>query len=166
LIYYGDEIGMPGSQGLQIAPMDWTKSGKGTGMTTWFKDTAKVVKPDDGISVEEQQKTQDSLWSFYKVLTAQRAGHTALRNNNFQAVPSPCRSCYAYVRWDANDFYLVAFNFSNQVQSVTLDLVKAPRVVTGPGEDLLRGGMVSLPSNGRYTLTMDAWDVRILHWGK
>jgi glycosidase len=166
LIYYGDEIGMPGSQGLQIAPMDWTKSGKGTGVTAWLKDTAKVVKPNDGISVEEQQNNRDSLWSFYKMLIAQRAEHAALRGSNFQAVPSPCRSCYAYVRWDANDFYLVAFNFSDQVQSVTLDLVKAPRAVAGPGEDLLRGGTVSLPSNGRYTLTMNAWDVRLLHWGK
>jgi hypothetical protein len=70
------------------------------------------------------------------------------------------------LRWDSNDLYLVAFNFSGQTQAVTLDLVKTPRVVSGAGEDVLRGGTISMPSNGRYTLTMDAWDARILHWGK
>ena len=173
LIYYGDEIGMPGSLGAgaftdeyRRAPMDWAKSGKATGMTTWFKDAAKVIKPDDGISVEEQQNAKGSLLSLYQMLIAQRQGHAALRSNNLQAVASPCKVCYAYLRWDTNDFYLVALNFSGQTQAVTLDLTQTPRAVNGPGEDVLLGGTVSLPSNGRYTLTMDAWDARILHWGK
>jgi len=173
LIYYGDEIGMPGSLGsgasaeeYRRAPMDWTQFGKGTGMVTWFKDAAKVNKPNDDISVEEQQNVKGSLWSFYKMLIAQRKEHAALRGDSFQTVASPCRSCYAYLRWDANDFYLIAINFSDQTQSVTLDLAKTPRAVNGPGEDLIQGGTVSLPSNGRYTLTMEARDARILHWGK
>lgn len=173
MIYYGDEIGMPGSLGAgaftdeyRRAPMDWAKSGKATGMTAWFKDAARVIKPDDGISVEEQQNAKDSLLSLYQTLIAQRNGHAALRGSNLQVVASPCKACYAYLRWDSNDFYLVAFNFSNQTQAVTLDLVKTPRTVSGAGEDVLRGGTISMPSNGRYTLTMDAWDARILHWGK
>ena len=100
------------------------------------------------------------------MLIAQRKEHAALRGDSFQTVASPCRSCYAYLRWDANDFYLIAINFSDQTQSVTLDLAKTPRAVNGPGEDLIQGGTVSLPSNGRYTLTMEARDARILHWGK
>jgi alpha-amylase len=173
LIYYGDEIGMPGSLGTgtfadeyRRAPMDWYKSGKGASMTTWFKDAAKVIKPNDGISVEEQQNVKGSLLSLYQMLISQRMGHAALRGNNFQTIASPCKACYAYLRWDANDFYLIAFNFSDQTQAVTLDLIKTPRAVNGPGEDVLRGGTISFPSNGRYTLTMDAWDARILHWGK
>ena len=146
--------------------MDWAKSGRATGMTTWFKDAVKVIKPDDGISVEEQQNVKGSLLSLYQTLITQRKGHAALRSNNFQVVASPCKACYAFLRWDANDFYLIAFNFSNQTQVVTLDLVKTPRAVRGAGEDVLRGGTISMPSNGRYTLTMDAWDARILHWGK
>jgi hypothetical protein len=70
------------------------------------------------------------------------------------------------LRWDADDFYFVAFNLSGQTQSVTFDLTKPPRPVTGPGEDVLRGGVVTVPSNGRYTLTMGPWDARVLHWGK
>ena len=173
MIYYGDEIGMPGSLGTgaftdeyRRAPMDWAKSGQATGMTRWFKDAAKVIKPDDGISVEEQQNVKDSLLSLYQTLIAQRKGHAALRGSNMQVVASLCKACYAYLRWDSNDFYLVAFNFSNQTQSVTFDLVKTPRAVSGAGEDVLRGGTISMPSNGRYTLTMDAWDARVLHWGK
>ena len=60
----------------------------------------------------------------------------------------------------------MAFNLSGQTQSVTFDLTKTPRPVSGSGEDLARSGMVSLPSNGRLTLTMTAWDARVLHWGK
>jgi glycosidase len=172
-IYYGDEIGMPGYAGMgtygdeyRRAPMDWTKSGKGTGAATWFKDASKVIKPNDGVSVEEQQNAQDSLLKVYQMLAARRAGSAALRSTNFQAVASPCQSCYAYMRWDANDFYLVALNLSNQTQSITLDLTKTPIKVTGFGLDLFRGGQVSMPSDGRYTLTIDAWGARVLYWGK
>jgi glycosidase len=52
LIYYGNEIGMPGSLGAgaladapRRAPMDWTKSGKGAGVT---QDLTRTNKPDDG----------------------------------------------------------------------------------------------------------------------
>jgi len=79
---------------------------------------------------------------------------------------SACRTCYAYARWDANDLYLVAFNFSGQTQSVGLDLTKIPRKVTGSGNDLLQGGQVSLPPDGRYTFTLDALAVRVIQWGK
>jgi len=169
-IYYGDEIGMPGSLGTgaladapRRAPMDWTKSGKGPGVT---QDLARVNKPNDGISVEEQQGTQESLWSLYRLLISHRTDHAALRSPNVQPAASECKSCYAYLRWDADDFYFVAFNLSSQTQSVTFDLTKPPRAVTGPGEDVLRGGVVTVPSNGRYTLTMGPWDARVLHWGK
>jgi alpha-amylase len=173
LIYYGDEIGMPGSLGTgalaeeyRRAPMDWTQSGKGAGVVTWFKNATPVNKPNDNISVEEEQNVKGSLWSFYKMLIAQRKEHAALRSDNFQTVASACRTCYAFLRWDANDFYLMAINFSDQTQSLTLDLAKTPRNVSGAGEDLIREGTMSMPSNGRLTLTMEAREVRIVHWGK
>jgi len=173
LIYYGDEIGMPGYLGMgpsgdeyRRAPMDWFKSGKGTGMTTWFKDAARVNKPNDGISVEEQRDVKNSLWSLYQLLVTERMKHAALRLDNYQTIASPCRSCYAYLRWDANDLYLIALNLSDQTQSLTLDLSKTPWKVTRPGQDLFQGGSINLPSDGRYTLTLDAWGARVVRWGK
>jgi len=161
---------MPGSLGAgaladapRRAPMDWTKSGKGAGMT---QDLAKTNKPDDGISVEEQQNAPDSLLSLYRLLVKQRVEHAALRSGAAQPAASECKSCYAYLRWDANDLYLVAFNLSGETQSVTFDLTKPPRAINGPGEDVFRGGVVNLPSNGRYTLTMEPWETRLFHWGK
>jgi glycosidase len=172
-IYYGDEIGMPGYQGMgasgddyRRAPMDWYKSGKGAGMPTWFKDAGRVNKANDGVSVEEQQTATGSLWSIYQILASHRAEHAALRGGNWQSLTSACRTCYAYVRWDDNDVYLVAFNFSGQTQSVSLELSSVPRLLSGSGTDLFQGGLVSLPSGGRYTVTLNAWDVRVLHWGK
>ncbi len=172
-IYYGDEIGMVGTLGTgaqaevyRWLPMDWTKSGKGAGVPTWFKDAARFSKPDDGISVEEQQNVKTSLWSLYQQFIAQRLAHGALRGNNLQSLDSSCKTCYAYLRWDADDLYFIAFNFSDQTQSVTFDLAKTPRALTGPGEDVFEGGRINLPSDGRLTLTITAWEARLLHWGK
>jgi alpha-amylase len=170
LIYYGNEIGMPGSLGVgaladapRRAPMDWTKSGKGAGVT---QDLARTNKPDDSISVEEQQNAPNSLLSLYRLLVKQRVEHAALRSGAAQPAVSECKSCYAYLRWDANDLYLVAFNLSGETRSVTFDLTQPPRSMDGPGQDVLRGGVVNLPSNGRYTLTMEPWEARLLRWGK
>jgi glycosidase len=148
------------------APMDWYKSGKGTGLPTWFKEANRVIKQNDGVSVEEQQTVQGSLWNVYQTLASHRARHPALSRGNWQALTSACRTCYAYVRWDENDVYLIALNLSGQTQSISLDLSVVPRLVSGAGQDLFQGGQVSLPSSGRYTVTLNAWDARVIYWGK
>ncbi len=73
MIYYGDEIGMPGRKGgppywddYRRAPMDWYASGKGKGQTTWFSPPNTPNRPNDGISVEEEENNPDSLLSFYR----------------------------------------------------------------------------------------------------
>lgn len=139
LIYYGEEIGMTGGR---LAKMDWN-------------------------AVAAQQGQLDSALYAYRQLIGHRRNHAALDVGCFEtAVAAQCPTCLAYWRWDENDFYLLLFNFSNSTQATTIDFTIVPRPVRGAGEDVLRGGTVSVPSNGRYTLTIEANGLRILHWGK
>lgn len=174
LVYYGEEIGMKGSLGsgadadkYRREPMDWYAAESGPGMTTWFKPRNRQNRPNDGISVEEQAGVKGSLLEFYRAILAQRRAHPTLGAGGFQfAQADRCKTCLAYWRWDESDLYLVLFNMSAEAQPATIDFTRVPRPVRGAGEDVLRGGLVSVPSNARYTVTLDPNDIRLLHWGK
>ncbi len=180
MLYYGEEIGMRGVVGAaadgskvsgerdtyQREPMDWYAAESGPGMPTWFKPDNRNNRPDDVVSVEEETGT-NSLLEFYRTVIAQRRQHPALSAGGFQpAKVEQCGACMAYWRWDDNDIYLLVFNLAGETQAATIDFTNAPRLPQGSGKDVLRGGTVSVPSNGRYTATIEASGVRILYWGK
>src|SRR5690606_8093066 len=75
LVYYGQEIGMKGEPVKDAGDpayacipeaFEWYAGETGQGMAVWYK--ASSMKPNDGISVEEQDKDKASLWSFYHEL--------------------------------------------------------------------------------------------------
>jgi len=174
MIYYGEEIGMKGSLGsgayaniYRQEPMDWYTAETGPGMPIWFKPQNRNNRANDGISVEEQDGQPNSLLQFYRNLIFQRQSSSALNLGGLEpATTDKCSKCLAYWRWDEKDIYLVLFNFANTTQATTIDFISVPRFIRGAGEDVLRGGVVNVPSNGRYTLTLEANDVRLLHWGQ
>jgi alpha-amylase len=142
LVYYGEEAGLKGSRGAATGPMDWA-------------------------AIQAQEGQAESLLEAYRLLVGQRRAYSALGLGGFQSLETPkCPTCLAYWRWDRDDFYLVLLNLSSETQATTIDFTNPPRPVRGAGEDVLRGGTVNVPSNGRYTLTIEGEDVRILHWGK
>ncbi len=142
VIYYGEEIGLQGNVGATRKPMDW-------------------------VAVSEQSRQADSLLEAYRRMIAQRRLYPAMAVGGFQLTEADrCEACLAYWRWDENDFYLVLINLANETQATTIDFNRVPRPVRGAGEDVLRGGRVTVPSNGRYTLTIEALGIRVLHWGK
>lgn len=76
VIYYGEELGMKGDKcgppdydACRREPLDWYKSMKGTGQATWFSFNNK---PDDGISVEEEENDPNSMLGFYQRLAKYR----------------------------------------------------------------------------------------------
>jgi glycosidase len=174
MLYYGEEIGMQGSRGAaphydqyRREPMDWYAAEDGPGMTTWFKPKNRNNRADDGISVEEEAGQKDAPLVLYKKLIETRRTHPALDMGGFQvAKVEQCPACLAYWRWNQEDIYLVLLNLSNETQSGTIDFTLVPRPVRGAGDDVLRSGIVNVPSNGRYTLTVEAAMVRVLHWGR
>ncbi|MEO6062595.1 MAG: alpha-amylase family glycosyl hydrolase [Thermoflexales bacterium] len=163
-IYYGEEIGMRGSKGpgpiydeYRREPMDWRTAESGPGVTTWFKLANRNNKPDDGISVEEQDADPNSLLNYYRKLVQLRAKTPALRGNDFLVLEKdelgPCgEACFGLWRWSGSDVVLEIFNFSLQAQTASVDLAAAPVPLAGQPTTLLGAGMptgdITLPAGG------------------
>lgn len=127
MIYYGEEIGMMGdkSGGDQTLrePMDWYASETGAGMATWYKPTTRFNKPNDGVSIQEEQSAGDSLLDEYKRLIEMRANHPALRDGEFIALsPKGSDQAIAFLRRDASELDLIVANTSDKEADFTLDL--------------------------------------------
>ncbi|HQY25672.1 MAG TPA: alpha-amylase family glycosyl hydrolase [Thermoflexales bacterium] len=169
-IYYGEEIGMRGTKGpgpiydeYRREPMDWFASEAGRGMTTWFKLANRNNKPDDGISVEEQDADPASLLNYYRALVQLRSRTPALRGNDFLVLEKddfgPCgEACFGLWRWSGSDVVLALFNFSLQAQTATVDLAAAPVPLAGAPTTLLgAGGSVD-------RIELAAAGVTVLRW--
>ena len=171
MIYYGEEIGMPGAKGdgtpywdeYRREPMDWYEAQTGTGMTTWFRPQDSYNAPDDGISVEAQEGAADSLLAHYRALTTLRQAHPALRSGAFGKVTvARAQGVYAFTRHAPptedrpEEWFLVVLNFSDEPQSARLELTLAypgPFRVT----DALRGdAWPEMEAGKRYSVELEA----------
>ena len=129
IVYYGEELGMRGSKGsgpfwdeYRREPMDWYATQTGAGMTRWFSAPDDFNNPNDGISVEEEDKNTASLLSYYRALGVLRYSFPALRSRQFEIVhggmETDCgEQCLLVYRWVDNQIILEAFNFSGQPRS-------------------------------------------------
>ncbi|MGB8646905.1 MAG: alpha-amylase family glycosyl hydrolase [Anaerolineae bacterium] len=129
MIYYGEEIGMSGVKApapdydkTRREPMDWYAAETGPGMTTWYKPADRNNKPNDGISVQEEQGKPDSLLAFYRQLAVLRNANPALRTGSREAIQQGSSKVYAYLRRDDQTAFVVMLNFDSQPATVTLDL--------------------------------------------
>jgi glycosidase len=123
-IYYGEEIGMSGTKGTgpiydeyRREPMDWYAAETGAGMANWFKPDDRNNKPNDRISVEEQEASKDSLLNFYRQLGEWRNKYPSLRTRDFQIitqVPGCENDCLALWSWKENQLAQIVFNFSDK----------------------------------------------------
>jgi glycosidase len=105
LVYYGEEIGMKGLKGsgpfwdeFRREPMDWYAGAKGAGMPAWFSDKNQYNKPDDGISVEEQDKTNESLLNFYRIAAGIRKDSAILSSGTQRETVVSAKNLLAVVR--------------------------------------------------------------------
>ncbi|HLA54519.1 MAG TPA: alpha-amylase family glycosyl hydrolase [Flavobacterium sp.] len=136
-IYYGQEIGMKGEQkqmgitdGNDIPvreAFDWYASGEGTGMANWYKNTGpwwdqRNQKPNDGISLEEETKNDQSLFHFYKELLALRKHHPGLQTGDYAAAANNNDSVFSFLRTNGNEKYLVLVNLSAQSQNAAVNI--------------------------------------------
>lgn len=169
LIYYGQELGMPGEQlkgmtdGNDIPireAFEWYRSGHGEGMCFWYEGSGEWwknsnVKPNDGISVEEQHGDPNSLLNYYRKLIDLRAAHGALAAGAYQLVPNANESVFSFLRFNDDERVLVVVNLSEEAQRVTL------RNETGRVEPLLGEGTVR-PSQGDMVLELPPFDVSVI----
>lgn len=131
-IYYGQEIGMQGKIGNwgntdgndipRRAAFDWYASGKGKGMATWYENTggwwdSNMLTPNDGISVEEQQKNESSLFTYYKTIIRLKQGNPALAVGRHENAANNNPSVYSFYRKHKNTTALVVVNLSGEAQN-------------------------------------------------
>jgi glycosidase len=134
LIYYGQEIGMKGRQmkgatdGNDIPireAFDWYRTMEGKGISLWYRNSGpwwdnSNLKPNDGISLEEQRNDDGSLWNHYKRIIALRNTHDALGNGKYQSVMNQNDNVFTFRRSTPDENIVVAVNLSGQVQRAIL----------------------------------------------
>jgi glycosidase len=130
-IYYGQEIGMRGKEyalggtdGNDIGrreAFDWYQSGEGKGMPYWYKNTGEWwtkanLKPNDGISLEEQINDPNSLFLFYKKLIQLKQIYPAFDVGRYENAPNDNPAIYSFYRKEGTNTMLVSVNLSDKVQ--------------------------------------------------
>lgn len=145
-IYYGEEIGQCGQKpdDNRREPFDWYASATGEYMTemteAFFNPVLTYVKPNDGISVEEEKEDGDSIFSLYKKLIQVRNENPAFYNGTYETLGMGGGGLYAYSVTDGTSKYLVVHNQRQADKTITLNV---------GGTDLLHDTEVSA---GEYTL--------------
>lgn len=132
-IYYGQEIGMQGKIGNwgntdgndipRRAAFEWYRSAKGKGMATWYKNTGgwwdnRLMKSNDGISVEEQKNNSSSLFNYYKKMIALKQSNPALALGKYANLSNNNSQVFSFTRIYNNHKVLIAVNLSGENQKV------------------------------------------------
>jgi alpha-amylase len=130
LIYYGQEIGMKGRQmkgttdGNDIPireAFDWYRTTEGKGISLWYRKSGPWwdntnLKPNDGISLEEQRDDNNSLWNHYKKMIALRNSHEAFREGAYNNVVNQNAQVLTFMRSTEKEKLVVAVNLSDKPQ--------------------------------------------------
>jgi alpha-amylase len=161
LVYYGDEIGMLGTKGgppsydnYRREPMEWSADQSDPLQPTWFRPADRRNLAGDGISVEEQLGSEDSLLEFYRHALRTRAAHAAVLAGDGAVLtldvsgPGP----WGLVREADGERVIALFNFSTETRNATLP---ADVLTSGPVIDLLTGvAQPSVVSGEAYSMTL------------
>lgn len=156
LIYYGQEIGMKGKQmkgmtdGNDIPireAFEWYAGPTGEGMALWYRNTgpwwdSTYVKPNDGISLEEEKQDPNSLWNFYKKLIALKKSTPALANGSYTNVGNTNSQVFSFVRSTSTDRVLVVVNLSGSAETVGININATT------AKNLLDGGKIEWTDSG------------------
>ena len=107
----------------------WYKTDDGKGMALWYKNTgpwwdSTNLKPNDGISLEEERKDPNSLFNFYKKMIRLRQSTAALSNGSYQTLPNNNSKVLSFLKREKNTV-CVMINLSGQMQKVILNFSKA-----------------------------------------
>jgi glycosidase len=161
MVYYGEEIGMPGQQGsapwwdaYRREPMDWYAAEAGPDMATWFKQENRFNAPDDGISVEEEQTDPGSLLNHWRAMLALRDSVPALQSGEigFPKYAASGQGGWAITRGAGDEMVMAVFNFGVDELEITLEA--APVDMDSPA-DLVSGASYPAMTAGEpYALTL------------
>jgi alpha-amylase len=141
LIYYGQELGMKGKQikgatdGNDIPireAFEWYRSVPGKGSALWYRNSGPWwdntnIKPNDGISFEEQHRDSKSLWNHYRKLIELKKSNKALAHGDYRAVSNNNDQLFSFLRFTNEEKIVVVVNLSPNTQRamVTVPLEKS-----------------------------------------
>lgn len=137
-IYYGQELGMTGVSkfghwGMTDAneipvreAFEWYKSDSGKGMAFWYKNSgpwwdSSNVKPNDGISLEEEKADTNSLWYFYKKMIHLRKTTSTLVNGSYQTLPNNSDSVFSFMRIENNKAAVITVNLGGRATEIEMN---------------------------------------------
>ncbi len=163
-LYYGDEIGMsdvPTPRERQRDPWGWRVPGLGLGRDRcrtpmqWSAganagfsapETSELWLPvaDDYRKVNTRRQLADpySILNLYRRLLAYRKATPALQWGSYQPIDNMPEACFVYLRQAEGELVLIALNFSDQEQHVTLPVPGESNIVLSTHLD--REGVVNL----------------------
>jgi glycosidase len=137
-IYYGQELGMTGTSAAFGATdaneipdreaFEWYKTDEGKGMAYWYKqtgphkDTFNNDKPNDGISLEEEQNDPNSLWNFYRRMIAIRKANPVISTGTYKTLKNDKDQVFSFMRYGGNKSLIVAVNLSGKEIDATITL--------------------------------------------
>ncbi|MGD8752856.1 MAG: alpha-amylase family glycosyl hydrolase [Anaerolineales bacterium] len=162
MVYYGEEIGMFGQKGgapywdnYRREPMDWYADEIGDDQTEWFKPEDRWNRPDDGISVEEQETDPESVLSYYCHVLNLRY-NVGFIGSDFEILDLDVSSSgpWGFLRKSEHGLIIALYNFSDEERQVT---IPEPSVSIQDPIDMLTGESYPPLEIGRpYKITMVA----------
>jgi glycosidase len=178
-IYYGQELGMTGTNAMgkygwndgNDIPLreafEWYRQDTGKGMALWYKDTGpwwdhSGLKPNDGISLEEERKDASSIWSFYRKLIKIRKSYPALALGRYKTLSNNNDHVYSFIRYYGADQVIVLINFSGATQKVPIGMhlsSHAKQIKKIPC--LLKDGKATFDSD-ILAVELPAWGIQII----
>jgi glycosidase len=161
-LYYGQEIGMQGKTGLLGTSdgngipvreaFDWYKQGEGEGTAVWYKNTGPwwtetSMKPNDGISLEEETADPNSLFNYYKKLIRLKHSNPALANGEYANAPNDNSKVFSFYRSHRGRKVLVLVNLSGEGQIAVLQQAHQHYTPLW-GKQQIQGKTIKLPPYG------------------
>jgi glycosidase len=180
-VYYGQELGMYGAGewskwGMTDAneipdreAFEWFRSDSGKGMALWYKNSGPWwdqtnLKPDDGISLEEERPDSNSLWNFYRKMIRLRRTNSSLVDGAYQTLANDNDSVFSFSRHEKNKGAIVVLNLSGAPQQVSVDFTQSKLKLTGPLQQLW-GNEKAGASSGQLKIALppyaiEVWEVK------
>lgn len=162
-IYYGEEIGMAGIQGLDgdqplRAPMSWTADKQGAGFTTGSRPFRPIAPNLARNNVAAQLADPNSLLSFYKSMLALRNTLPSLASGSYDA-PVVQGRVMAYRRTLGSETTLVVINYGTKAGTLTLEDLK-PQAAFAPAYPV-HAKQATANASGALSLTVPAQSVQV-----
>ncbi len=174
-VYYGQELGMTGAGGFMKWGMtdaneipereafEWYQSDTGKGMAFWYKNTgpwwdSTNVKPNDGISLEEEKADSNSLWHYYKKLIHLRKSNDALASGAYQTVQNDNDSVFSFLRNHEGHKALVVVSLSSVP---TKAILNTKTILNNEKLNLLWGKDSIINENGIVSIQLSPYSVNV-----